>query len=175
MQEPTIKTIVPRILRCYLFSVVWLCRKYTMTFSGCVVSRETECQRPQGMREVMPIIALSVENFLFMQMPRMSNHRPHFVCVDFKKLASYEKLWGCSQSMDKDTQPLCQVKSHLSIDTISTTTPAPKVQETLREGVQIKEELEDQDILYQLVSSIYHRELYPWNCHAMPRLMGETS
>lgn len=51
--------------------------------------------------------------------------------------------------MDKDTKPLCQVKSHLSIDTIYTATPAPKVQGTLWKGVQIKEGLEEQDILYK--------------------------
>lgn len=51
--------------------------------------------------------------------------------------------------MDKDTQPLCQVKSHLSIDAIYTATPAPKVQGTLWKGVQIKEGLEEQDILYK--------------------------
>lgn len=150
MQGPTIKTIVPRILRCYLFSVAWLCHKRTMTFSGCVVSRETESQRPPVMREAKSITALTLENLLFMQMPRMSNHCPHFLCVDLKKkLANDERLWGCSQSMDKDTQPLCQVKSHLSIDTIYTTTPAPKVQGTLWKGVQIKEELKEQDILYK--------------------------
>lgn len=49
------------------------------------------------------------------------------------------------------------------MDTIYTTTPASKVQGTLWKGVQIKEELEDQDILYKLVSSTYHRELYPGN------------
>lgn len=72
-----------------------------------------------------------------------------FVWILKKKLDNDERLWGCSQSMDKDTQPLCQVKSHLSIDTIYTTTPAPKVQGTLRKGVQIKEELKDQNILYK--------------------------
>ena len=69
--------------------------------------------------------------------------------------------------MDKDTQPLCQVKSHSSMDTIYTTTPAPKVQGPLWKGVQIKEELEDQDTSYKLVSSIYHRELYPENYNNM--------
>lgn len=44
------------------------------------------------MREVMPIPALTLENFLFMQKPRMSNHRAHF-CVWILK--NYPTIKDC--------------------------------------------------------------------------------